>query len=637
MSKPQILIVEDDRIVAEGIKDSLEKLGYVVAGIASSGERALTMAQDKKPDLMLMDIVLKGEMDGIEAAENIRSRFGIPVVFLTAYADEEKLERAKITEPFGYLIKPFQNRELKVTIEMALYKANTDAERKQAVEALRKSEEKYRTLFEAESDALFMVDAETADILESNEAATRLYGYSPSEFKGLKAMDLSAEPEKTSESIRRASSKTSVSIRYHKKKDETVFPVEISANYFTHHGRRINISAIRDISERMRLEARLREAQKIEAIGTLAGGIAHEFNNALTSVMGNVELLAGDLPQNEDLNEYIDAIKTASQRMAGLTKQLLAYARGGRYRDEIVSLSDFVEERLTMLKSNVDPSLRVETDLARDIFKVKADLTQVQMVISTLVDNAAEAVENEGRIRISTSSQEIDEAFAQKHPDLNPGAYVCLTVADDGKGMDPETVDKIFDPFFSTKFLGRGLGMAAAHGIIVNHAGAILIDSKPGKGTSVRIYLPAVRAEEDRTEEKLLKKPEFKVSGATGTILVIEDEELVMNTIRSILKKLGYRVLEAKTGNEAIDMVRTFDEDIDLALLDIKLPDISGDRLYPIIMEARPNLKVIVCSGYALDGPVREILNAGAEAFIQKPFSIAQISEKLKAVLDQRD
>ncbi len=203
--------------------------------------------------------------------------------------------------------------------------------------------------------------------------------------------------------------------------------------------------------------------------------------------------------------------------------------------------------------------------------------------------------------------------------------------------MDPETVDKIFDPFFSTKFLGRGLGMAAAHGIIVNHAGAILIDSKPGKGTSVRIYLPAVRAEEDRTEEKLLKKPEFKVSGATGTILVIEDEELVMNTIRSILKKLGYRVLEAKTGNEAIDMVRTFDEDIDLALLDIKLPDISGDRLYPIIMEARPNLKVIVCSGYALDGPVREILNAGAEAFIQKPFSIAQISEKLKAVLDQRD
>ncbi|KKK82593.1 hypothetical protein LCGC14_2801830, partial [marine sediment metagenome] len=244
----------------------------------------------------------------------------------------------------------------------------------------------------------------------------------------------------------------------------------------------------------------------------------------------------------------------------------------------------------------------------------------------------SEAIEGDGRIRVITSNEEIDAEFAKSQPELNPGRYVCLTVEDDGKGMDEEALNKIFDPFYTTKFIGRGLGMAAVYGIIRNHNGSISVESDLGKGTVVRIYFPAF---EDK-EEELSEKPseEARVISGTGTILVIEDEETVMNVIRSVLARLGYRMLEAKTGKEAIEISKTFDGDIDLALLDIKLPDIWGDKVYSQIMEARPNLKVIVCSGYSIDGPAQTILDDGAQGFIQKPFTVATLSEKLKRVLE---
>jgi two-component system cell cycle sensor histidine kinase/response regulator CckA len=244
------------------------------------------------------------------------------------------------------------------------------------------------------------------------------------------------------------------------------------------------------ITERKNIEARLQEAQKMEAIATLAGGIAHEFNNALCVVIPNIDLLKAKLPENEEINKHTQPIHSSAQRMAHLTSQLLAYARGGKYRPEQISLNTFVQETLPFVKHVIKSGIVVETHLVEDFCYVEADPTQLQMVLLAVMMNAAEALEDTGYIRLTVRHEEIDEEFAQGHPDLKPGPYICLTIEDNGKGMGEETRRRVFEPFFTTKFQGRGLGMAAVYGIVKNHDGWVVVDSELGKGTVVRIYLP---------------------------------------------------------------------------------------------------------------------------------------------------
>jgi two-component system cell cycle sensor histidine kinase/response regulator CckA len=385
-----------------------------------------------------------------------------------------------------------------------------------------------------------------------------------------------------------------------------------------------------DITEQKELENKLQQARKMEAIGTIAGGIAHRFNNALHIITSRIDLLEMDFPGDENVSKSAKEMRDSAFRMAQLTAQLLAYARGGKYHAKTVSLSDFVRETLPWVRHFVDSSIDVISDLPLDMLNVKVDLLQMQMVLSAVLINASEAIEGEGRIRIACRNEIITEEIDGNFPKLTPGNYACLMIADDGKGMNEETNKRVFEPFFTTKAEGRGLGLAAAYGIVKNHDGWISVDSELGKGTVVKIYLPAVEA---TVKEDAKSKPKAEPIKGQGTIMVIEDEELVMKVTREILKRLGYRVLEAKTGQEAIDVVQTFDGDIDLAMLDILLPGMSGDIIYPLLMKARPNLKVIVFSGYSIDGPAQKILNAGAEDFIQKPFTIVDLSEKLKKIL----
>ena len=393
----------------------------------------------------------------------------------------------------------------------------------------------------------------------------------------------------------------------------------------------------RDMTERRRLQDQLQEAQKMEAIATLAGGVAHEFNNALMGIMGNIELLKMDLPEDERRDRYFEAMKGSSHRMSRLTDQLLAYAEGGKYQPKNLRMDDFVIETLPILQHDLSPAVRVETHFQKDIWYINADNAQMQMLLSAILANSNEAIEDVGLIRIVAENKDVDEDFIKQHAGLTaglnlglkPGPYVCLTVEDDGKGMDEETRNGIFEPFFTTKFQGRGMGMAAVHGIVMNHNGWIYVESEFGKGTTVQIYLPAIEIEVEKP-----KKTKAEATTGTGTILMIEDEDVVVEVTQAMLEMLGYRVMVAKTGKDAIHIAETSDGQIDLALLDIKLPDIDGRNLYPLIMKARPDLKVVVFSGYSIDGPAREILDAGAQDFIQKPFSIATLSEKLKEVLE---
>lgn len=364
-------------------------------------------------------------------------------------------------------------------------------------------------------------------------------------------------------------------------------------------------------------------------MATLAGGLAHDFNNALSAITSGVELLKMDYPDDKKLHQYVEPMFNSAHRMAHLTSQLLAYVQGGKYRARNVSLSDFIKDTLPSILRNDNPAIRIEKNLADDISNTNVDLTQMQMVLSAIIANAEEAIEGPGCISITTRNEEVDEEFAKSGLGLKPGNYVYLRVDDDGKGMDEEIRSKVFDPFFTTKFQGRGLGLAAAYGIVKNHGGWIYVDSQMDKGTTVHIYLPASDVHEEEVE-----KPKAELLTGTGTILLIEDEGAVMNVTSAILERLGYRVLKAESGRKAADIVKNFDEAIDMAILDIGLPDMPGERIYRLILEAMPDLKVLICSGYASDGPVKEILNAGAQGFVEKPFSIAELSGKVKEVLE---
>jgi CheY-like chemotaxis protein len=289
-----------------------------------------------------------------------------------------------------------------------------------------------------------------------------------------------------------------------------------------------------------------------------------------------------------------------------------------------MSLSTFIEDTLPLIRHSINPEILMESNLPQLNYNIEADFTQMQMVLSAVVSNAAEAIEGKGCIRITSAIEDI----VDHHPHLEPGCYACLRVEDDGKGMDEGIKNRMFEPFFTTNFQGRGLGMAAVYGIIQNHGGWISVDSELGKGTLVQLYLPAVEA-----VEKGMKEKESQLEEGSGTILIIEDEDMILEVCRTMLEKLNYRVLEARTGEEALNIVRTFDGDIDLSILDIGLPDMDGDKLYPLLKEARTDLKVIVCSGYAIDGPAQEILDAGAQGFIQKPYAFGMLSNKLKELL----
>ncbi|MBW1783726.1 MAG: PAS domain-containing protein [Deltaproteobacteria bacterium] len=396
-------------------------------------------------------------------------------------------------------------------------------------------------------------------------------------------------------------------------------------------GEAIRIAGIaEDITERKHLEDQLQQSQKMEAIATLAGGIAHQFNNALSGIIGNIEMLQWDIPDDENIRKHIEPMKHSAQRMTHLTGQLLAYAQGGKYQERTISLNDFIRETLPLVEHLISSSVYIDTDLPMDILPIKADLTQMQMVLSAVLSNSSEAMEGGmGRVRISTSNKKIDATFSKSHPGLEPGPYVCLTIEDNGRGMDETTKGRLFEPFFSTKFQGRGLGMAAVYGIIKNHNGSISVDSKPGAGTTVRIHLPALVVDKEETETENVMPIKGK-----GTILVVEDEQIVMDVSMGILEMMGYRTLGATTGKEAVSVAEKFEGHIDLALLDMVLPDMGAKDVYRLLIKAHPNMKVILCSGYSIDGPAQEILDEGAHDFIQKPFSVSTISEKLNRILE---
>ena len=399
-------------------------------------------------------------------------------------------------------------------------------------------------------------------------------------------------------------------------------------NLITNQKQLLQIEVDQKTREILHYERQLQQAQKLEAIATLAGGIAHEFNNALSAVVGYFELLKLDFLENEKVLHDIDYIEPSIERMSDLTSQLLAYAQGGKYCPQKISINNFVLEALPAIRPGLSQSIGIDLDLPPDIWLIEADILQMQMVLAAILTNACEAIDGEGHIQISTQNVVIDERFSQESPDLSDGRYVSLTIEDNGRGMDESTRQRLFEPFYTTKLQGRGLGMAAVYGIIRNHGGSIEVDSEIGKGTRVIIYFPGL---EDIPLQD--KRSGTSVALGTETILLVEDDAVVVDISRKILTRLGYQTLVAKTGEEAIKIFEKTDQKFDLMLLDMKLPDIDGKIVFSTLKETRPGTRVIIFSGYSLDGPVQEILDAGADGFVQKPFSLSTLSTQIREVL----
>jgi PAS domain S-box-containing protein len=638
MEQLKLVIIEDDEAHFQLIKRSIIK-AYPGASIHYFQEAAgcLERLDETNPDLVIADYLLPG-MNGIEFLESLnREKRDIPVIIITGQGDENIAIQAMKLGAWDYLVK---SGDFFTLIPSVIGKVAREWKLK---ESLQGSQRRFREIFSQSPIGIAVFD-QNGLLVEANKSCMDIFGV-PDLFhmKGFKLIDApNAPPELKARLLKGETVRYEAPFDFDKVDESELFERDRSGTAYleivvtpmeggTDRSSSGYLVQIQDITRRKLAEEEKKElqVQRMESIFTLAGGIAHDFNNALSGITGNIELLKMDLPNTAGIDGYVEAMSNATQRMVHLTEQLLAYARGGKYWPTKISLSKFVEETLPMIQHKIPSAICVRTNLAGDVSSVEADRTQMHMVLSAVVTNAAEAIEGQGQIIIRTSNKEIDEGIAKYNPGLKPGRYSCLTVQDDGKGMDAETKRKIFEPFFTRKFHGRGLGMAAVYGIVKNHGGWISVDSQLGKGTVVRIYLPAV---EDKPKE--IKKPKSELARGTGTILIVEDEEHVMDVTRTILKRLGYHVLTAKTGMEGVDIGRSYNGDIDLAIIDIYLPDMRGDVIYKLLKKVRRNLKVIILSGYALDGPAQKILNAGAQAFMQKPFKLAELSEKVKDVLE---
>jgi signal transduction histidine kinase len=381
--------------------------------------------------------------------------------------------------------------------------------------------------------------------------------------------------------------------------------------------------------ERRRLDERLRESQKLESLGLLAGGVAHDFNNLLTGILANASLVLDSTPAGDPNRDALGEVVLAAQRAADLTRQLLAYSGKGCFIMEPLNLSELVRETSSLMRASLPKKVELALDLADDLPAVEADASQIQQLIMNLIINGGEAIgENVGVVRVITRSEEIAEGFDE----VGAGTHVRLEVQDTGCGIPEELKGKIFDPFFTTKFTGRGLGLAAAIGIVRGHKGTIRVDSAPGHGSSFRVLLPgSQRATLPRAQTPAGRTV---IEGA-GTILIIDDEQIVRRSAELALSRSGYNVLLAENGAEGVELFRRVSGGVALVLLDMTMPDMDGEKTLEQLEQIRPGVPVLLSSGYDQTEVDRRFRGRAVCGFIQKPYSARQLVERVVSVLTQ--
>jgi two-component system cell cycle sensor histidine kinase/response regulator CckA len=658
MAKANILIVEDEPLIALDIQDALHGLGYDVCGAAASGQQAVHTAAEMEPDLVLMDIHLDGQMDGTQAAVHIQSRLGIPVVYLTAHADKATLERTRLTQPFGYVLKPFEERELHMAVEIALYRHQLEKHLHDREAELRHRNRELATLnrvISASADGtatepmLETACRELAQALElphvavtllnEDKTASAVAAEYPSQRWPSAPQSISAPGRPDVQAVPRLVLPMII-------QSEVIGGIQLSAaESHNFSDREINLSwsvscqvaaalaRAQAEEKRRKLEQQYYQAQKMQALGRLTGGVVHEFNNLLTIMNGFTEFLQLELPPDSRLQELTTKIGHAGRRATNLVRQLLAFSRAQVIQPQVTDLNRIVTDMYDMLWRIIGEDIVMTSSLSPNLWTVMVDPAQIELAVINLVINARDAMPYGGRLSLETANKVLREDQITARLDAQPGEYVLLSVSDTGVGMSPEVRTHIFEPFFTTKQSGSGtgLGLATVHGIIKQSGGDILCYSEENVGTTFKIYLP--RCQAPVRPWKSVRTTSALPAGAE-TLLVVEDDADVRDLAQRVLTKGGYTLLEAGNASEALGVATGHAGPIHLLLTDLVLPGTNGKALAQQLVRSRPEMRTLFMSGYSSEVIAHHGLLEPGAAFLVKPFSPSDLACKVRSILD---
>ncbi|MEP6621907.1 MAG: response regulator [bacterium] len=640
----RVLVVEDEGLIAEELGDRLSRMGMTVVATVDSADMAVASAIALRPDLVLMDIRIKGDRDGVQAANEINLTVDVPIVYLTAHSDRATLDRAKETSPFGYILKPFQERELLIAVEMAVHRHSLERQ-------LKESERKYVATLASIGDAVIATDVQ-GHVTFMNPVAEGLTGWSFDDARGLAVDDVFQVARDVTGAVAISpigqALRENRSIRFDdaelflfSKQQETI-PIDDSAAPIVDDRGRVTggVVAFRDIRDRRLAEEALRvaqdelfQSQKMESVGRLASGIAHDFNNLLTVINGCGDLALGNEGLDDGTRELLGEIVEAGGRAAALTQQFLAFGRKQMLRRRVVDLTALVVDMAAMLRRIIgdDVQLKPISIPPQPIF-VLADASQLEQVIVNLAVNARDAMPHGGAITIALARMTIDANTPQR-AGAEPGRYAVLTVADTGRGIQESTKERIFEPYFSTKEFGKGsgLGLATVYGIVKQSGGVIEVDSEAGLGSTFRIFMPLFD-ELAPSDESVGVADASLAQRGEETILLVEDSESVRTMLATVLRREGYTVIAASDGDVALEEFARHRDAIRLVISDVVMPGMRGPALVERLLSSSTHVGVLFMSGYESDAA---LFTPGA-AFIMKPFTAGALVAKVRRLLDAR-
>lgn len=650
-----IMIVEDEAIVAKDIETSLAGLGYSICAVVSSGEEALIAAQKTKPDLILMDIMLKGKTDGIETAKQITSHLDIPVIFLTAFSDEGTISRAKEANAFGYLLKPFEERELRTTIEMALYK--NAMERK-----LKQNREWLETILRSIADGVLTTNID--GLIEfCNPVAECLTGWTLGEMTMRrlsevvclkKKKDMSAVEINPELIIQNKGGLSQESDLVLVGRDGRQTEVEYNAAPLMHFNEKILgvVFVLRDIAARQKaiareqtLQRRLFRAQRMESLGMLANGVAEQLHRIIEPMVDYPKLMLNKVAPSDDIKQDLEMIQNSAQKAIEILGNLITLGQMKDCSMQPLNLNEIVEDIVNSpylkIQKQTFPLIEFQVELAHQIPPITGCRQNLLELINNLIANAYFSITDSGMVRLSTEFVKINEPIPGFEV-IEAGEYVVLKVADTGPEMNEEEINRFFEPFagkMDAKYSqrGKGLGTAVAYAIIKGHKGIIDVKSCRGKGTEVIIYFPAYAG-----PTQLLEQSDNVDIHGIEQIVVVDDDPELRKTTMGYLRSIGYKTIGARNGREAVELVKNAAQGqgqaIDLVIIDMIMgDDFDGLDTYKAILQFNPHQKAIIASGFSITDRIKSAMQIGVGQYILKPYEHEDLAKAVRKELDKSD
>ncbi len=634
---PSILIVENESIIAHDLEFFIKKHGWHVCGIVATGVEAVTRCRERYPDVVLMDIRLDGSMDGIETAREIGVFSNIPIIYLTALADERTLRRASQTQPHGFVVKPIEDKNLYVSIEMAIYKSRLEQQLKE--------KEKWLGMILENLDEGVLAADRKGKIQFMNSAAEFHTGWIKSEAEGLPIeIVLGIINEKTGDPAKVSFFKAIMDGEVVELGESTLLKtpdrrlITIDGKWVPVIDERGSITGamlvFHDITQRKRLENQLQQAKKMEALGALAGGIAHDFNNILSVIQGYTDLALNTAEDNKS-SSYIHHVQTATERAKELVKQILSFSRQGEKKLNPLLACVIVGDALRMIYSSLPPTVHLRQNLNAPTSQIVMDPTHLHQVLMNLCTNAAHAMgATGGTLEVSLFEKIVVSDFSASIPKVKPGDYLCLSVRDNGRGIERAVLPRIFEPFFTTRQEenGTGLGLSIVQGIVERYDGIITVESIVDQGTVFYVYIPLFKP---TAIETLHFEP--TTPGGKERLLFVDDEATFVELGTDLLTQLGYHVTGKTDSLEALKVFSATPEAFDLLIVDLIMPQLTGISLIMRIRDIRPDIPIILCTGFSGHLDEEKVKNVGIGRVILKPLILKEIANAIRDLLDEDD